>query len=248
MVTPGMDARPCSIAFAGGIAAVGAPGTGPATPPARRAATACAARMCAFCCGLRAAGVAPAGAAAAPAAADVPGGPAAGAAAAAAPAMRIAAMASALIVAPATVVPAPAAVAAAAGTALEPPTGCDVPVPSTRRIPSSLSLLSAPPPPSSTSRPISLALVLRACLCCSSSDLSNLCPVPPKPVPWLFARPCLRFSLNASAIVFRSSGTALPLSFIALTRSGAYCSSSKPMNVMAVPLLPARPVRPTRCT
>jgi hypothetical protein len=35
------------------------------------------------------------------------------------------------------------------------------------------------------------------------------------------------------------------LSFRALTRSGAYFSSSGPMKVMAVPLLPARPVRPT---
>ena len=43
----------------------------------------------------------------------------------------------------------------------------------------------------------------------------------------------------------RSCGMGAELSLRAFTRSGAYCSSSGAMKVMAVPLAPARPVRPT---
>ena len=70
-------------------------------------------------------------------------------------------------------------------------------------------------------------------------------------VRWSFgpsSMPSFRFELYAFAIATTASGGACPAFSIALTRSGANFSSSGVMNVYATPELPARPVRPTRCT
>eukprot|EP00966_Prymnesium_polylepis_P199331 4618720-Prymnesium_polylepis.3 len=60
--------------------------------------------------------------------------------------------------------------------------------------------------------------------------------------------PARRLAWYAFAMQTISSGGSCPAASIALTRSGAYFSSSGVTNVYATPVLPARPVRPTRCT
>ena len=103
---------------------------------------------------------------------------------------------------------------------------------------------------SSTSSPAARAALRFARRSASRSSRLNANPDPPNP-PALgapFFPAFFRAATTSSAIRLRSAGTGCFASVIALTRSGANFASSLEMNVTAVPLFPARPVRPTLCT
>mmetsp|Transcript_4212 Transcript_4212/g.17321 ORF Transcript_4212/g.17321 Transcript_4212/m.17321 type:complete len:253 (+) Transcript_4212:2395-3153(+) len=139
-----------------------------------------------------------------------------------------------------------AVVDAAAAAAPDRPTLWKIGSPSSSKRPSSSESDSSS---ACTSRPAASAAAFFARFSASCSSLENLNPDPPNPLllpPT--TNPSFFFSAYSSAIVLRSPGTGCFASVIALTRSGANFSSSCEMNVTAVPLLPARPVRPTLCT